>query len=790
MGRASRLKRDRRRTAGRSRVPPTRPSTASSTAGPKIADLLKVARAGLPDEIVQFRRLLLRLPFLQVVGNMLARAQVGYATGDLPFQMPIALEYVTWIYLTATEPFEVDGRPLGGEWEELEKSLASVLQTSMLATMSDVGALADRGKADLQMKAVMHETYIRQNGYQPHLQDQGEALFGPFAADLRRLGLVPYQEASRVLAAIVDLVEQRVNARREQGRAQASIWGKATIDPKAFSKLDKRAQEFVGRFENDIDGIVGSWVVFGLGDAFTVSVEEAASASGVGPTDVTTFMDAFSLDFGQSPGPGARPAIYDPLRRAPMVRLPNGRYLAHLVAYLAWTLRERYDDALMADPTVRDVYQEHRARYLEDEAIRLLAGTSPHAHVLRSGRYSFDDGEGLKEYEVDGLVFIDSVLFIIEAKAGRLSAAARRGARLMELEALVADAQKQAARVERYLRSQKPAVFEGPDGERLVISARPEATVILVNPTIEPLHAFVTRWSDVVAAGVGSAAPWVWSVSVTDLRAITEVVETAGQLVHFLDRRRALEELKVVAAEELDLFGHYIAHGLYLEEVRREQPDLVTLGSWTHDLDAHFEDGAPKPEMKIPDGVRELMVRLARLGPSGWVDATRFLLDGSTETLDEISGLLESRRGRVSSGAVDLAMARLAFENRLLVYMVMQKIHPTKLAICGAAAKRFHKANRVIAIGESTDNLDDVALYLEYGPVVEDADADAAAATFIGSFTTQVVRSSDTGSERQAQAPSPLPMITSPRRPRSTSGTSSIGISVGAHLGSRCGTSK
>ena len=79
----------------------------------------------------------------------------------------------------------------------------------------------------------------------------------------------------------------------------------------------------------------------------------------------------------------------------------------------------------------------------------MIRSLSKHACGWINLEYSFDDGEGARDYELDGLVLADHCAFLVEAKAGTMSAAARRGSRsaIDQLERLVDEAQEQSAQL-------------------------------------------------------------------------------------------------------------------------------------------------------------------------------------------------------------------------------------------------------------------------------------------------------------------------------------------------------
>jgi hypothetical protein len=565
VGKASRAKRERRQ--------------ARADARPWTPDPKEIQRE-LDAGVARLRQVLARLPMLQVLANMQAAFMVGYPTGEPPFPMPFALEYVTWLYLAAAEAPEINGMPVSAtDWGELEDALSGVLHSALLWDLSRAPGGQETGQGALSFMARTHATYVRAAGYPTHVRDQLISLYAPFDQDLLRLGL-PTAETTILIG---ERLATMLQARVEEEIQRTSAVSRRLID--AFERRDdtqldaEQAQlladlrrQGVGR--RGLAGMLAQWAVFGLATCYHLDAASVAAQAEVEVDDAERFLRSFSLPFGQPPRLGGRPGVFAEQQRAPLVDVGDGTYLVHLAPYLSHRLRDTLDEKLAGDADCRDRYRAHRAAYLEDHAVRLLASTSDQAQVLRSAKYRFDDGSGeTRTYEVDGLVVVDSVLFVVEAKSGRLSDSARLGHGRMaaDLGALVADAQKQAARVEKYVRQSQPATFETEAGTAQLY-ARPDAQVVLVNPTMETLHPFVTQWSELVRAGVVAPEPWVWSVSDNDLRVICEVVENSGQLVHYLHRRREADELNVKAVEELDLFGNLLGPRTVLRGGPREAP--------------------------------------------------------------------------------------------------------------------------------------------------------------------------------------------------------------------------
>ena len=106
MGRASRQKKARRDAGG---------------TGTTLRAAVSAVASTLDAEVAGLKTLLMRLPFLQVIANISVAAAVGYRKEGPPFPMPLALEYVTWLYLSSEATFDIDGAPIGGDATRLDE---------------------------------------------------------------------------------------------------------------------------------------------------------------------------------------------------------------------------------------------------------------------------------------------------------------------------------------------------------------------------------------------------------------------------------------------------------------------------------------------------------------------------------------------------------------------------------------------------------------------------------------------------------------------------------------------
>ena len=197
----------------------------------------------------------------------------------------------------------------------------------------------------------------------------------------------------------------------------------------------------------------------------------------------------------------------------------------------------------------------------------------------------------------------------------------------------------------------------------MVVRAAELTEVFLVAVTIEPLDAFVTRLAEAADLGVVPHDDRPWPVFDLDLRVITELVEGAGQLVHYLRRRQAVERTEIWANDELDWFGSYLADGLQTPGHRQ------VLLTHTTELDAYFMGVAgertpvSRPAAKLPEPVRALVRRLEASGTPGFVEAVAALLDLAPTKRRAFSAAMARarRRGQGHADAADAGGGRILY---------------------------------------------------------------------------------------------------------------------------------
>lgn len=378
-----------------------------------------------------------------------------------------------------------------------------------------------------------------------------------------------------VLHAMLELIEERLT---DFSKRQSWFYRK--------KKPREAAREFVRAFPQygmTTDGVIAAFAkgevplelirvalveyTSGLvADCFTLSADDIVviCPPGADPAAVQRVIDRWSLSFGDLSGQNLDHLHLDnPIWRKPFIRIGDGRWLWPTPTVSITFGFEMFEMLLEPHRLLLERYDEARGDVLESEVNTLLAKELQAGKVMRGVKWT--DPETGRGYENDSLVAIDRILLMCEAKAGRITAPARRGApdRLSgEIRKLMADPAEQSKRFMRYLSNERRVHrLESKDG-LIEIDSRKIDTFVRVNVTFEPIGSLSSRWPELVEAGlIAMDAVQIPTISLGDLEIICRSLRSQAVLIHYLRRREDVERNAVYMADELDLIALYLATG-------------------------------------------------------------------------------------------------------------------------------------------------------------------------------------------------------------------------------------
>jgi hypothetical protein len=314
------------------------------------------------------------------------------------------------------------------------------------------------------------------------------------------------------------------------------------------------------------------------------------------------------------------------IRLKPLVRSAGKTY-----AFNPLLLSRVLIDAM--EPAIREADRSYfddkflpaRARYLEAKVVDHLGALLPGATVYRNLKYQVTEGGKPKLFETDALLIFDHYLFIVEAKAGGVTAAAHRGAmsRIKEhLESLIADAAKQGFRTHDYIAANSPAYFAAEDGGGIAIPNLASFDgVFVITPTLTPLAYFATRLRTIQGLARLPPGRWPWSVFLNDLRVASELFESPAEFVLYLQRRLLINKTADIASpDELDFVMFFLSKGMFFGDTPPAEINPTVLEGHTVNLDRYYSflggraSSGEKPRFNIGDEMRAFVARIESSG--------------------------------------------------------------------------------------------------------------------------------------------------------------------------------
>lgn len=526
--------------------------------------------------------------------------------------------------------------------------------------------------ASLVQAAVLREVFVRNLSY-PHMVD--DTLDGLFddpsidAACRSALG-VTVGEIRAVFAAIV---EAQIEARSERFASANELFG--LVSGELERQTSGGEADADGWRVDEVDPEVRTRARALFTEAFSdpsaVSIlvpDDLAGRAGIDRAVVEQVVDLFVTDMETTDPAAIVEGFFEgrsPFRTNPILRADDGSATVVDPVLLTPSVRERVEAGLKGTSGWSG-YVKRRGDYLEDRAMALLSGAFPGADV-RSGFEYFIPEPGVspaqqdpplytKVVEGDGLLVIDDVAIVVEAKAGALTPLARTGDanRLgSDLRKIVTDAAKQADRMRDRILTDGGLRFR--DGSWLDLGHVREVHTIAVS--LEDLSGIETVTSHLVGAGLLPSQHLPWTVSLHDLRIVCELTERPAELLLYLRRRTEPDVTRVFhAVDELDFFLEFYSTGLFVEpdpeRVEAELPQLgeqpvaakrrfkkrrlTFLASRTDVLDAYYfhqlglrATPASKPSHTADPSLVRLVDALASDAAPGWLSMGATLLDAA-----------------------------------------------------------------------------------------------------------------------------------------------------------------
>jgi len=603
-----------------------------------------------------------------------------YAESTHPGRM-VDVEYIA--LLAASSPYHPSTRPLPSpaEQQRISDLVGQIMATSMIRMMQHDPAFRGQPTTALDDSAHvqrLYEMFVRVPGYPHHQRHLLHGLFTPFDDSIRHLLGFTVTDALQVFARIHSRMGAVIRARSDLMSKQASSIRHKIRDLRRGKPSDEAVEipeEWVRYLSKLSDKeltehsrqVVQALMFVEIGRSLSFTPAELLEhQDSIASDALRAYLSAFSIPFGTVDKKFRTPEPIHPLKTRPILEHET-RYLCPVPDLLLWAIQPTLETALKSDSRIWSRYERHRHDFVLGEAVRLLHEIMPTSQFATHLKYKVVEAGQQKEVELDALGSYDTAIFLLEAKAGGLQQAARKGVPAPlrdQVSDLVHAAHSQALRAEQYLRTSSNPVFTPGRGKPIVLAPHTakRARIYLVSVILEPLG-HLTAKMRLDSPFVADPQKPSWAVSVLDLYAIADCLKGyPAWLPHYIERRtRVFGQPWLVTGDELDLFLMYLAKGLYYENaaevglVDGKTPDEVLFTGYQDKLDAYYlrasgarSRAAPKPQPAMDPAFRVLIDRLDASGLSGRLDGELALLDMGGESRRGFLDNIQKTRRRAS----------------------------------------------------------------------------------------------------------------------------------------------
>jgi hypothetical protein len=497
---------------------------------------------------------------------------------------------------------------------------------------------------ELRFFTLLHGMSVRSPAYSSHWREVLVGLFGNGSA-IERLSADHSLDVHTALA-IVDAIENFITgAMSDRIQKAREAYNDISSRLKEYKKTgifkgEAHEKELFDRVRNMrpkeakkyLKYAITEWTRVALGTVLSFSVAQIAEDAHVSPERTEALLVEISTEFGSPPTDYLLPAPANILHERPVIRYNSANFCPapHL---LPWCIKPAFERVL-SGTSYWNAYQKQRSSYLVGASLKYLAKMLSGATTYENLYYPLETGE---EAELDGLVLFDRYALFVEGKAGVLGAA-RRGGPLRiksQLEALVGDAADQVARAHFYVRNTSTPVFRFEAGGTLSFDKSTYTEHILIAVTLDDLDMFTAEMYKMRDIGVVTTPDLPWSVALTNLRAMSDVLTRSFEFTHFLRWRLASIENPSLSGgmDELNWLAVYLKEG-----PKRPAPpsgyDHLSFTSYTDDFDAYFlyREGArtipaARPAQPLPSPMDRLCNALESNRAYSFTQAGECLLD-------------------------------------------------------------------------------------------------------------------------------------------------------------------
>ena len=372
---------------------------------------------------------------------------------------------------------------------------------------------------------------------------------------------------------------------------------------------------------------------------------------GIDESIIKKILDEFSYEWGELESYETEYLyLSNPVWLHPIIKLETGEYFCVFPQVFFSFIIPSLDRLI--ESLNKEALSNRRAGYLEEKVVEIINRRFPESNTVAGVKWKYHS----TEYETDLITFIDSHAVIVEAKSGKISDPALRGApaRLKKhIEEILIAPNNQSKRLKQRLEEliANPGINDELR-EKLPVDLNNIHKIIRVSVSLEDFGS--------IQANVAELSETGWlpedfepcpTMNIADFETLFDFLDHPVQIIHYLERRQELEKVLGYMGDELDLMGLYIGTLFNIGNIEPEA-NLVISGM-SSPLDAFYNSRdagvvLPKPKPKISPLFSGIFEQLEKRHTPRWTEIGVILNRFSPEDQRQLTKMIEKIKKIVS----------------------------------------------------------------------------------------------------------------------------------------------
>ena len=518
--------------------------------------------------------------------------------------------------------------------QELWDTLIELMRSHSFIGISDGGDDSDDGKSiRLLRRRMMGNTQMVRNwGYFSQVKIISQELYSHFDSKFELSFGFSVSNIIDLFQIMIDEIELANSSRHKALSELHGITDKEKLVLKYYELIGGESDKAKLFFEDVMFESMSAESLFvmmvshydmRLNEIYEFSINNLSKISGFNESVVLAILGEFSYALGDLQSFETEHLyLANPIWLRPLIKQGDGKYFCAIPQMFFSFILPSLDRLVEIINKVE--LGDRRSNYLEEKVVEIINRRFPSSNTISGMKWKLGD----VEYETDLITFIDSYALIVEAKSGKISESALRGAparlkRHVE-EILVAPNIQSRRLKERLEELIKYPEISDDLREQLPVDLNTIHKIIRVSVSLEDFGAIQANVSGLKGTG------WLPNeyipcptMNIADFETLFDFLEHPVQIIHYLETRQSLEEELGYMGDELDLMGLYIGTLFNFGDNYKDVNFIIS--GMSSPLDAFYNSkdagiDIPKPQPKISSLFKKIFLQLEQRATPRWTE--------------------------------------------------------------------------------------------------------------------------------------------------------------------------